>query len=137
LQHQTLSQWELIVVDDGSIDNTSLIVHTMAEADQHLRLLHNTSSEGTGISRLMAANVATGQILTFIDSGDVWLSHRPDESLRFTKDNNYSGVHSSYRAILSSGLISSTILTREECQTVELCLAPSRLRFPPLMSLAR
>ncbi len=72
---QSFPDFELIVVDDGSTDATSMILDTWAERDRRIRVIR---SENVGPSRARnrGATAATGRLIAFIDSDDLWAPGR-------------------------------------------------------------
>lgn len=68
--NQSLTDFELIIVNDGSTDNTLSIIESYD--DDRIRLI-NQSNMGLGASRNKAINIAEGEFMTFLD-GDDWFS---------------------------------------------------------------
>ena len=73
---QTVSDWELIVVDDGSIDETAAILTKLAEGDSRIRFLKNAKNSGASYTRNRAVTLAQGEWIAFLDSDDLW---KPDK----------------------------------------------------------
>ena len=71
LQAQTLTDWEALLVDDGSSDATPAIIAEAALADPRLRLLRNPR-KGPSAARNHAVTQAQGQIIAFCDADDLW-----------------------------------------------------------------
>lgn len=71
---QTYKNLELIVVDDGSSDNTIEVIKSIN--DCRLTLLHNTSPKGAALSRNIGIDYAKGSIIAFNDSDDYWFHNR-------------------------------------------------------------
>jgi len=74
---QTFEDFELIVADDGSTDDTREVVERLAGADPRIRYTYQ-ENKGAGDARNLGASLARGQLLTFLDSDDEvlpeWLS---------------------------------------------------------------
>lgn len=89
---QTLSDWELLLVDDGSPDSSGAICDAYASRDTRIRVIHKING-GVSAARNDALDIATGQYITFVDSDDTipdpatfaagisWLDAHPDTSL--------------------------------------------------------
>jgi glycosyltransferase involved in cell wall biosynthesis len=70
---QTFTDWELIVVDDASTDNTEELVHLFAEKDARIRCLKNQINQERCISRNRGIEEASGKYICFLDSDDYHL----------------------------------------------------------------
>lgn len=68
---QSLGDWEMIVVNDGSTDGGEKIVQKFADGDGRIRLLHQANA-GCSAARNAALAAATGDWLTYLDSDDAW-----------------------------------------------------------------
>lgn len=74
LQQQTVADWELLVVDDGSDDDTPEVVATLATHDRRIRL-HRQLHRGVSAARNLGLRAAQGRFVAFLDSDNTW---RPD-----------------------------------------------------------
>ena len=72
VQAQSLTEWELIAVDDGSTDGSAAILTTMAAMDSRIRVLNTAGNLGAGAARNIAMNTARGRYLAFLDADDLW-----------------------------------------------------------------
>jgi glycosyltransferase involved in cell wall biosynthesis len=70
VQAQTVTDWELLIVDDGCTDDTVEVVKRYA-ADPRIRLLHRENG-GIAAARNTALRESTGRFLAILDSDDVW-----------------------------------------------------------------
>ena len=73
-------QVEVIVVNDGSTDETHKVL--TRRFGSRIRLLRTPSRLGVGAARNAGVRVATGELLAFLDSDDVWLSKKQDAELQ-------------------------------------------------------
>jgi glycosyltransferase involved in cell wall biosynthesis len=69
---QTFSDWELLLVDDGSTDNTEALVQTYANQDPRIRYVRNTRTKGPAGARNQGMDVAQGKYVALLDSDDEW-----------------------------------------------------------------
>src|SRR5512133_802692 len=70
VQRQSLSDWECLVVDDGSTDETRAVVEGLAAADPRVRYLHQRN-QGLSAARNTGIREARGELLQFLDSDDL------------------------------------------------------------------
>ena len=97
VQDQTYDHWEMILVDDGSKDESVAIINEMASRDQRVKLLINERNSGPAYSRNRGIEEASGSFLTFIDSDDLWFPEFLSTSIQMCMINNYEFVFSSYQ----------------------------------------
>lgn len=78
---QTYDKWELIIIDDGSIDDTSMIVKSNILKDDRIKLFYQENSK-QGKARNLGIENADGEYLAFLDSDDLWLPHKLEVQLK-------------------------------------------------------
>lgn len=78
--NQTYSNWELIVIDDGSTDGTAAIVQAFIEKDDRIKYLHQENARQAR-ARNNGISHAKGSLLAFLDSDDMWLPQKLEKSL--------------------------------------------------------
>lgn len=101
---QTYENWELILVDDASTDNTVSVLNTFCLKDPRITVLNNTINSGPGVSRNVGIERAQGQYLAFLDSDDLWLEDKLSKQIDFMKSNHAGISHTSFSFIDSNGL---------------------------------
>jgi glycosyltransferase involved in cell wall biosynthesis len=79
VQRQTFADWELIVVDDGSTDDTAALIEG---SDPRLVLIRQ-KNQGVNAARNAGMLRARGQYIAFLDSDDEWLPHHLELSVAF------------------------------------------------------
>src|SRR6478735_6490982 len=85
VQKQTYSNWELIIVDDASEDNTAALVNGIN--DERIHYLPITKT-GVGIKlRLHGVERATGELIAFIDSDDLWAKEKLAKQVNALRDH--------------------------------------------------
>lgn len=71
VQGQSLSQWELIAIDDGSTDESAAIVAAMASNDPRIRLLRQPNG-GVSKARNLGVALSLAPLIAFLDADDQW-----------------------------------------------------------------
>ena len=97
IKNQTYSNWEWIIVDDCSIDNSLKIIQNFN--DKRIKLLNNERNLGASNSRNKALNEANGTYITFIDSDDLWEPNFLEETINYLKYNDEILVYTSYKRV--------------------------------------
>ena len=85
---QTYINWELIIVDDCSTDDTEKVVRSFQ--DQRIHQYQNVVNSGAAVSRNRALREAKGRWIAFLDSDDLWLPNKLDRQIKFMVDNSVS-----------------------------------------------
>ena len=94
---QTYINWELIIVDDCSTDNTDEVVNSFQ--DDRIIYVKNSNNAGAAVSRNKALQLAKGQWIAFLDSDDIWYPQKLEKQLKFMKDNGYDFTYTMYEEI--------------------------------------
>lgn len=102
---QSYSQWELIIVDDCSVDNSIKIIEQYVETDHRIRLIKKDINSGVADTRNLAIKFATGFYLAFLDSDDIWHSKKLEIQVDFMKKNNASISFTQYFRINSQDIV--------------------------------
>ena len=85
---QTYQNWELLIVDDCSTDNTDKVVEPYL-ADSRIRFFRNEQNSGAAVSRNRALREAKGRWIAFLDSDDLWKPEKLHRQINFMQENNY------------------------------------------------
>lgn len=78
--NQSYTNWELIVIDDGSTDNTSLVVKSFQEKNDKIKYFFQENGKQAK-ARNYGIRKSSGNILAFLDSDDLWLPNKLEYSL--------------------------------------------------------
>ena len=85
--NQTYPSWELIVIDDGSQDNTVNIVKGLVLKDKRINLYQNERNMGVSKTRNKGISVAKGQWIAFLDSDDCWAPEKLQRQLCISEEH--------------------------------------------------
>lgn len=114
IQNQTYSNWELLITDDCSTDNTFDIVKTYADKDPRIKLFKLEVNSGAGIARNNSIENANGRYIAFCDSDDVWLPHKLEKQISFMRATGATLCYSSYMLCTEQGEITGKIMARDK-----------------------
>ncbi len=99
---QTYQNWELLIVDDCSTDETDEIVKGFL-SDERIQYLKNEENSGAAFSRNIALRAAKGKWIAFLDSDDLWMPEKLEKQIKFMKNNGYSFSYTNYEEIDANG----------------------------------
>lgn len=91
---QTYQNWELIIVDDCSSDNTDEVVSEIR--DERIKYFKNDKNYGAAYSRNKALREASGKWIAFLDSDDLWMPDKLEKQIRFMESNQYHFSYTNY-----------------------------------------
>lgn len=92
---QTYANWELIIVDDCSADNTDEVVKPYL-TDERIKYLKNEKNSGAAVSRNYALREAKGKWIAFLDSDDLWLPEKLEKQIAFMEKNGCNFSYTAY-----------------------------------------
>lgn len=113
IRKQTHTNWEWIVTDDASSDDTFDILSSIAKNDKRVKLFYNRSNSGSAISRNNSMDNACGDFIAFIDSDDLWEPNKLSEQLDFMLAHNSGFSFTAYQLISDDGVsLAKTVDTK-------------------------
>lgn len=101
--NQTHQNWEMIIVDDCSIDTTISIIEQYVINDSRIRFFQLEKNSGAGIARELALSKANGDYISFLDADDLWKPLKLEKQLQFLKENKTPFTFSFYDCIDEEG----------------------------------
>ncbi len=102
VQAQDHQDWEMLIVDDGSPDNTVDVVAGFAEADSRIKLIRQKNS-GPAMARQRALEAAHGHYIAFLDADDYWLPGKLSHQLAFMRKHQAAVSFTRFRRISADG----------------------------------
>jgi glycosyltransferase involved in cell wall biosynthesis len=115
--NQTYKDWELIIVDDCSADNSVKIIENYK--DIRIKTLKNRQNMGAAESRNNGIRHASGEIIAFLDSDDIWKQNKLEEQIKWYKKYNAAIVFSNYDLIDEQGNHLNKVITAPRTLTYE------------------
>lgn len=87
--NQTYKNWEMVIIDDNSTDNTVEIINKYISKEARIRLFHNSKNGGVSKARNKGLDLANGKYIAFLDSDDLWNKDKLKKQIEFMKINGY------------------------------------------------
>lgn len=100
---QSFLDWELVLVDDCSSDNSVEIIQKFVTQDSRIKMLRLGENSGAAVARNAAIAAAKGRYIAFLDSDDVWMPHKLKTQLEFMKETGCPFSYSAYDKINEFG----------------------------------
>lgn len=120
---QTYADWEMLIVDDCSTDNSAAVIRQYSRKDGRIKYLKTEFSSGSPCDpRNIGIKEAQGRYIAFLDSDDMWLPDKLEEQLKLFDDANTAIVYSNYEKMSEEGERGQRIVT-----------APSQVSYKELL----
>lgn len=120
IQAQTFTDWELLITDDCSTDNTIDIISCFEEKDSRIKHFVLPVNSGAGVSRNNSIEHAVGRYIAFCDSDDRWYPTKLERQLKFMETNQCGLCFGSYDECDESGAICGFVRARKQLTCVDI-----------------
>lgn len=101
--NQSYQNWEMILADDASTDNTVVIIEEFAQKDSRIKLFRLPKNYGNGFARNAALEKASGKYIAYLDADDLWFPEKLEKQIQFLTANNSHFTFSFYDTIDEEG----------------------------------
>ena len=99
IQAQTYTNWELLITDDCSTDNSVELIESYVKTDARIKLFRLKKNSGAGVARNNSIREARGRYIAFCDSDDLWTPDKLEKQISFLIANNYKLTHTFTKVI--------------------------------------
>ena len=99
VRSQTYSNWEMIIIDDHSSDQTVKVVKAIIKQEPRIRLIERRENGGPARTRNAGLKEATGRYVAFLDSDDQWLPNKLTKQVNFMESNDLVFTHTAYNRV--------------------------------------
>lgn len=115
---QTYNNWEMLIVDDCSQDNSLEIISRNVSKDSRIKLISLDQNVGAAEARNIALRAAKGRFVAFLDSDDVWYPNKLEYQIYFMIRKGYAFTFSSY-----------DIMLEDDTKTSKIIIAPKLINY--------
>lgn len=117
--NQTYQNWEMIIVDDCSSDNSNEIINEYTKQDSRIKLINLSKNVGAAMAKNTGLHKAKGRFIAFIDSDDIWHEKKLETQINFMKINNYAISFTSYELINENSKIINKTIKAVNCLSMK------------------
>lgn len=100
---QTYKNWEMILVDDCSEDNSAKIINQYVKKDKRIKYYKLKENSGAAIARNYALEKSKGRFIAYLDSDDLWKKEKLAKQVKFMLDNDYAFTCTDYEKLDKDG----------------------------------
>lgn len=87
---QTYQNWEMLIMNDVSTDNSLAIVSMYAKKDERIKIVNTEKNVGVVKGRNFLIDLASGKYIAFLDADDYWHNEKLEKQIKFMKEKNAS-----------------------------------------------
>ena len=93
---QTFNNWEWIIVDDCSIDDSLDFIKKMCSSDERIKVFSTNQNSGAAVTRNVGISKASGRYICFLDSDDLWKEDKLEKQLEYIQNNEVVFCYTDY-----------------------------------------
>lgn len=101
---QTFNNWEMIIVDDCSFDNSAEVIQQYASQDTRIKLIQLEKNSGAAVARNTAIEASSGRFIAFLDSDDLWHPEKLEKQINFMLEKDIAFSYSAYEKVDENGV---------------------------------
>ena len=122
VQNQTYKNWEILLIDDCSKDNSAQIIKEFQKYDNRIKYIKLKKNSGASVSRNEGIRNAKGRFIAFVDSDDIWKPEKLEIQIKYMLKENLGFTFTSYRYMKENGELTNKIAK-----------APSKINYNGLL----
>lgn len=109
MKNQTYKNWEMILVDDCSKDNSANIIKEFQRSDERIKYIKLEKNSGASVSRNTGIKNAKGRFIAFVDSDDLWKPEKLEKQISYMINNKLGFTFTSYRYMKENGELTNKV----------------------------
>ena len=111
---QSFQNWEWIIVDDNSSDDSFAYIKQLVKDDSRIVVLQNEQNLGAAGARNRGIELSKGRYIAFIDADDIWEKSKLEVQIKFMQANGYGFSFSDYNLLFPNGKIKQFTKGKDE-----------------------
>ena len=111
---QTYENWEMLIMNDVSTDNSLAVVNEYAKKDNRIKVVNNEKNMGVVKGRNHLIDLANGKYIAFLDADDYWHSQKLEKQIQFMKEKNAGISCTEYTRVKENGEKINEVVIKSE-----------------------
>ena len=111
---QTYQNWEMLIMNDVSTDNSLAIVSMYAKKDERIKIVNTEKNVGVVKGRNFLIDLASGKYIAFLDADDYWHNEKLEKQIQFMKEKNASISCTEYTRVKENEEKINDVIIKEE-----------------------
>ena len=111
---QTYQNWEMLIMNDVSTDNSLAIVSVYAKKDERIKIVNTEKNVGVVKGRNFLIDLASGKYIAFLDADDYWHNEKLEKQIKFMKEKNASISCTEYTRVKENKEKINDVIIKEE-----------------------
>ena len=107
--NQTCKDWELLITDDCSTDNSVSVIREEMKKDDRIKLFTLETNQGAGKARNNSLEHASGRYISYLDSDDLWVETKLEHQLEYMKNKGIVMCYTDYDIVNENGELRKTV----------------------------
>ncbi|WP_407383582.1 glycosyltransferase family 2 protein [Ruminococcus sp.] len=103
VQSQTYENWEMLLVDDCTPDNSAEIIQRLSATDSRIKYIKLKENSGAAVARNVGLEHAKGRYIAYLDADDIWLENKLERQITFMNDRDVQFSCCDYEKIEEDG----------------------------------
>ena len=103
VQNQSYTNWEMLIIDDFSSDNSVNLIQQISNEDSRIKLITLSSNVGAAEARNEALKYSKGKYIAFLDSDDLWMPTKLEKQIKFMQSLKCAFSFTAYQPISEDG----------------------------------
>lgn len=129
---QTYPNWEMLITDDCSTDNSREVIAEYAKRDPRVKLLKLDKNSGAGVARNNSIREANGRFIAFCDSDDRWYPDKLEKQLHYMDAKKCAMSHTSYMTCDENDRVTGIVVCRKR-ETLRTMCRDDKMGFLTVM----
>lgn len=121
IQSQTYTNWELLITDDCSSDDSIKVIMSYANTDPRIKLNILKKNSGAGVARNTSIEASKGRYIAFCDSDDRWYPDKLEKQLNYMNMKGCAMSHTSYMTCDENDRITGIVICRKKESLRSMC----------------